>query len=39
MQAMNFKTLYVTELQEMSLEGQLGEPSVERGERVVRSCR
>jgi hypothetical protein len=39
MQATNFKALYITELQEMSLEGQPGETSVERGERVVRSCR
>jgi hypothetical protein len=39
MQITNFKALYIAELQEMSLEGQLGEASGERGERVVRSCR
>jgi hypothetical protein len=39
MQITNFKALYIAELQEMSLERRPGEPSVERGERVVRSCR
>jgi hypothetical protein len=37
MQITNFKALYIAELQEMSL--RPGQPSVERGERVVRSCR
>jgi hypothetical protein len=34
-----FQGLYIAELQQMSLEGRPGEPFVERGERVVRSCR
>lgn len=39
MQITNFRAQYIAELQQMSLEGRPGEPSVERGERVVRSCR
>jgi hypothetical protein len=39
MQITNFKALYIAELQEMSLERRRGEPSVERGDRVVWSCR